>query len=44
MAPERRTELLGIATRASKQMNRMIDDLLDHVRLQAGSSRSTSRK
>jgi len=36
VAPERRTELLGIAMRASKQMNRMIDDLLDHVRLQAG--------
>ncbi len=36
MVPDRRTELLGIATRASKQMNRMIDDLLDHVRLQAG--------
>jgi len=36
LAPERRTELLGIAMRASKQMNRMIDDLLDHVRLQAG--------
>jgi signal transduction histidine kinase len=36
LGPERRKELLGIATRASKQMNRMIDDLLDHVRLQAG--------
>lgn len=33
---ERRNEMLGIATRATKQMNRMIDDLLDHVRLQAG--------
>jgi signal transduction histidine kinase len=28
--------MLGIATRAAKQMNRLIDDLLDHVRLQAG--------
>jgi signal transduction histidine kinase len=36
LAPERRTEMFGIAMRASKQMNRMIDDLLDHVRLQAG--------
>jgi signal transduction histidine kinase len=33
---ERRNEMLGVATRATKQMNRMIDDLLDHVRLQAG--------
>ncbi len=33
---ERRTEMLNIAMRAAKQMNRLIDDLLDHVRLQAG--------
>jgi signal transduction histidine kinase len=33
---ERRRELLGIALRAAKQMNRLIEDLLDHVRLQAG--------
>jgi signal transduction histidine kinase len=32
----RRKEMLGIAMRAAKQMNRLIDDLLDHVRLQAG--------
>jgi signal transduction histidine kinase len=36
LPPERRKEMLGIATRAAKQMNRLIDDLLDHVRLQAG--------
>ena len=36
LPPERRTEMFGVAMRASKQMNRMIDDLLDHVRLQAG--------
>jgi len=36
LAPERRKEMLGIAMRAAKQMNRLIDDLLDHVRLQAG--------
>lgn len=36
LAPDRRNEMLGIATRAAKQMNRLIDDLLDHVRLQAG--------
>ena len=36
LTPERRNEMLGIATRAAKQMNRLIDDLLDHVRLQAG--------
>ena len=36
LTPERRKEMLGIATRAAKQMNRLIDDLLDHVRLQAG--------
>ena len=33
---ERRKEMLDIALRASKQMNRLIDDLLDTVRLQAG--------
>ena len=33
---ERRKEMLGIALRAAKQMNRLIEDLLDHVRLQAG--------
>jgi signal transduction histidine kinase len=33
---ERRKELLGIAMRAAKQMNRLIEDLLDTVRLQAG--------
>jgi signal transduction histidine kinase len=36
LVPERRTEMLNIAMRAAKQMNRLIDDLLDHVRLQAG--------
>jgi signal transduction histidine kinase len=33
--PKRR-EMLDIALRAAKQMNRLIDDLLDAVRLQAG--------
>jgi signal transduction histidine kinase len=33
---ERRREMLDIAIRAAKQMNRLIDDLLDTVRLQAG--------
>jgi signal transduction histidine kinase len=32
----RRKELLGIGMRAAKQMNRLIEDLLDTVRLQAG--------
>ena len=32
----RRSELLGIAMRAAKEMNRLIEDLLDTVRLQAG--------
>lgn len=36
LTDERRTEILGISTRAAKEMNRLIDDLLDHVRLQAG--------
>ena len=33
---ERRKQMLDIALRASKQMNRLIDDLLDSVRMQAG--------
>ncbi|HEY6089310.1 MAG TPA: HAMP domain-containing sensor histidine kinase, partial [Gemmatimonadaceae bacterium] len=33
---ERQKEMLGIAIRAAKQMNHLIDDLLDTVRLQAG--------
>jgi signal transduction histidine kinase len=33
---DRRKEMLGIGLRAAKQMNRLIDDLLDSVRLQAG--------
>jgi signal transduction histidine kinase len=33
---ERRKQMLGIAVRAAKQMNRLIEDLLDAVRLQAG--------
>jgi signal transduction histidine kinase len=33
---ERRKELLDISMRAAKQMNRLIEDLLDTVRLQAG--------
>ncbi len=33
---ERRKEMLDIALRAARQMNRLIDDLLDTVRLQAG--------
>ena len=32
----RRNEMLGIAVRAAKEMNRLIEDLLDTVRLQAG--------
>ncbi len=32
----KRKEMLDIALRAAKQMNRLIDDLLDTVRLQAG--------
>jgi signal transduction histidine kinase len=36
LAPERRKEMLDITLRAAKQMNRLIQDLLDHVRLQAG--------
>lgn len=34
--PARRRELLAVAVRAGKQMNRLIGDLLDTVRLQAG--------
>jgi signal transduction histidine kinase len=34
--PARQRELLEVATRAGKQMNRLIGDLLDTVRLQAG--------
>jgi signal transduction histidine kinase len=34
--PARRTQLLGITRRAVTQMNRLIGDLLDTVRLQAG--------
>lgn len=33
---QRRREMLGIAIRAAKEMNRLIEDLLDTVRLQAG--------
>jgi signal transduction histidine kinase len=33
---QRRTELLNIAIRAAKEMNRLIEDLLDTVRLQSG--------
>lgn len=33
---ERRKEMLDIGLRAAKQMSRLIEDLLDHVRLQAG--------
>ncbi len=32
----RRSEMLAIAVRATKEMNRLIEDLLDTVRLQAG--------
>ncbi|MDP9204618.1 MAG: ATP-binding protein [Gemmatimonadota bacterium] len=34
--PDRQRELLDVAMRAGKQMNRLIGDLLDTVRLQAG--------
>jgi len=33
---ERQRQMLDIALRAAKQMNRLIDDLLDSVRMQAG--------
>jgi signal transduction histidine kinase len=36
LSPERRRDMLQIGMRAAKQMNRLIDDLLDTVRLQAG--------
>jgi signal transduction histidine kinase len=36
LSAERRKEMLDIGLRAAKQMNRLIEDLLDHVRLQAG--------
>lgn len=34
--PARRTELLGVALRTGRQMNRLIGDLLDTVRMHAG--------
>jgi signal transduction histidine kinase len=36
LPPERQKAMLDVATRAAKQMNRLISDLLDTVRLQAG--------
>ena len=36
LEPDRQRELVDIAMRAGKQMNRLIEDLLDTVRLQAG--------
>ncbi|MGH7602903.1 MAG: sensor histidine kinase [Gemmatimonadaceae bacterium] len=36
LSAERRRDMLQIGMRAAKQMNRLIDDLLDTVRLQAG--------
>jgi signal transduction histidine kinase len=36
LPPARQKAMLGVATRAAKQMNRLISDLLDTVRLQAG--------
>jgi signal transduction histidine kinase len=36
LTPERRNDMLQIGMRAAKQMTRLIDDLLDTVRLQAG--------
>ena len=36
LTEERRNDMLAIGMRAAKQMNRLIDDLLDTVRLQAG--------
>ena len=36
LTEERRKDMLAIGMRAAKQMNRLIDDLLDTVRLQAG--------
>jgi signal transduction histidine kinase len=37
LAPGRRKQILEIAMRAGKQMNRLIEDLLDAVRLETGS-------
>ena len=39
--PGRQRELLRVAMRSGKQMNRLIEDLLDTVRLQAGKFSST---
>jgi signal transduction histidine kinase len=36
LSPDRRKDMIQIGMRAAKQMNRLIDDLLDTVRLQAG--------
>ena len=36
VAPERRRELLGMTMRATAQMRRLVSDLLDAVRIQAG--------
>jgi signal transduction histidine kinase len=36
LSPERRKDMLKIGMRAAREMNRLIDDLLDTVRLQAG--------
>jgi signal transduction histidine kinase len=36
LAPERKTELLEVALRTGRQMNRLIGDLLDTVRMHAG--------
>lgn len=36
LEPERRTELLEVALRTGRQMNRLIGDLLDTVRMHAG--------
>ena len=36
LEPSRRTQILGIAMRAGKQMNRLIDDLLDTVHIESG--------
>jgi signal transduction histidine kinase len=36
LPPARQRAMLGVATRAAKQMNRLISDLLDTVRLQSG--------
>ena len=36
LTDQRRNDMLAIGMRAAKQMNRLIDDLLDTVRLQAG--------